>query len=157
MFAVGNGHTACARLLIEAGAALDCKNNVRSVFGSPIFVAVLVGAYSFLAELPILAFFFVRSFHSPSPNGPCHSFQRGRTALIWAAANGHVECARLLLDAGVDKNAATNVRISLSKFDLYHYRIGFRQQLGITERKKQIMLFHLLNTEWLDGADGDLS
>ncbi len=32
------------------------------------------------------------------------------TALILAAANGHAKCARLLLDAGADKDAKNNVR-----------------------------------------------
>jgi hypothetical protein len=36
--------------------------------------------------------------------------QSGWTALIWAAEKGHADCARLLLDAGADKNAKTNVR-----------------------------------------------
>jgi ankyrin repeat protein len=36
--------------------------------------------------------------------------QSGCTALIYAAANGHADCARLLLDAGADKNAKDVVR-----------------------------------------------
>ncbi len=36
--------------------------------------------------------------------------QCGRTALFWAACNGHADCARLLLDAGAAKNAADKVR-----------------------------------------------
>ncbi len=36
--------------------------------------------------------------------------QDGYTALIWAARNGHADCARLLLHAGADKNAKNNVR-----------------------------------------------
>ncbi len=36
--------------------------------------------------------------------------QNGNTALIWAGYKGHKECARLLLDAGADKNAKNNVR-----------------------------------------------
>ncbi len=36
--------------------------------------------------------------------------QDGDTALISAAKNGHVDCARLLLNAGVDKNAKNLVR-----------------------------------------------
>jgi ankyrin repeat protein len=35
--------------------------------------------------------------------------QAGWTALIFAAANGHVDCARLLIDAGADKNAKNQV------------------------------------------------
>ncbi len=41
--------------------------------------------------------------------------QDGWTALIFAAAQGHADCARLLLDAGADKEAkTTNVRASAS-------------------------------------------
>jgi hypothetical protein len=35
--------------------------------------------------------------------------QNGYTPLIWAAWNGHADCARLLLDAGADKEAKCNV------------------------------------------------
>ena len=36
--------------------------------------------------------------------------QDGSTALICAAANGRADCARLLLDAGADKNTKGYVR-----------------------------------------------
>ena len=36
--------------------------------------------------------------------------QFGSTALIYAARDGHADCARLLLDAGADKEAKNNVR-----------------------------------------------
>ena len=36
--------------------------------------------------------------------------QYGLTALIWAAAEGHAECVRLLIDAGADKDVKNNVR-----------------------------------------------
>ena len=39
--------------------------------------------------------------------------QIGCTALMWAAENGRTDCARLLLDAGADKNAADKVRAIL--------------------------------------------
>jgi ankyrin repeat protein len=43
--------------------------------------------------------------------GECVS--QGRwTALIRAAMNSHADCARLLIDAGADKEAKTNVRFS---------------------------------------------
>ena len=37
--------------------------------------------------------------------------QRGWTALICAAMEGHADCARLLLDAGADKYARNKVRL----------------------------------------------
>jgi ankyrin repeat protein len=36
--------------------------------------------------------------------------QGGMTALLVAILNGHLDCARLLIDAGADKDAAENVR-----------------------------------------------
>ena len=36
--------------------------------------------------------------------------QNGHTALMCAAESGHVDCARLLLDAGADMNAKDVVR-----------------------------------------------
>ncbi len=40
----------------------------------------------------------------------CVCAQDGYTALICAGWHGHLDCARLLLDAGADKNAMANVR-----------------------------------------------
>ena len=37
-------------------------------------------------------------------------FEGGGTALICTSQNGHVDCARLLLDAGADKEATDKVR-----------------------------------------------
>jgi hypothetical protein len=37
--------------------------------------------------------------------------QAGSTALIWSATYGHAECARLLMDAGANKEAKDNVRL----------------------------------------------
>ncbi len=39
--------------------------------------------------------------------------QGRRTALTRAAERGRVECVRLLIDAGADKDATTNVRVGL--------------------------------------------
>ena len=42
-----------------------------------------------------------------------HTRAQGRwTALIYAAAEGHADCVRLLLDAGADKDAKDQVRAS---------------------------------------------
>ncbi len=42
----------------------------------------------------------------------CATFdaQDGETALMYAASRGYVDCARLLMDAGADKDAQCNVR-----------------------------------------------
>ncbi len=40
----------------------------------------------------------------------CVLAQDGKTALMRSAEAGRVDCARLLLDAGVDKNAKAHVR-----------------------------------------------
>jgi ankyrin repeat protein len=37
-------------------------------------------------------------------------FQIGNTSIIFAAANGHTEIVKLLLDAGADVNMKNNVR-----------------------------------------------
>ncbi len=44
--------------------------------------------------------------------GSLAAAQSGKTLLVYAATNGHADCARLLLDAGADANAADNVRAS---------------------------------------------
>ncbi len=36
--------------------------------------------------------------------------QDGDTALMWAAANGHTDCVRALVGAGVNKDATNKVR-----------------------------------------------
>ncbi len=43
----------------------------------------------------------------------CQQAQIGRTALIWAAANDHADCVRLLLDAGADTNPIDRVCTSV--------------------------------------------
>jgi ankyrin repeat protein len=39
--------------------------------------------------------------------------QFGETTLFCAAANGHVDCARLLLEAGADMETKDSVRVSV--------------------------------------------
>ncbi len=43
--------------------------------------------------------------------------QSGRTALMRAVINGHMDCMRLLIDAGANKDVRNSVR-----FDLLHFR-----------------------------------
>ena len=43
-------------------------------------------------------------------DGGISDLQDGNTALMWAAEEGHADCARLLIDSGADKNVKSNVR-----------------------------------------------
>jgi ankyrin repeat protein len=40
--------------------------------------------------------------------------QKGRTALIWAAVNGHTEVVKALIEKGADMNAKEGVRHTYS-------------------------------------------
>jgi hypothetical protein len=46
--------------------------------------------------------------------------QERLTALMHAAANGHSDCVRLLLESGVDANAVNRVRAIL-----FHFAVSF--------------------------------
>ncbi len=43
--------------------------------------------------------------------------QHGSTALMYASQGGHLDCVRLLVDAGADKDAEDNVRDAIFKFE----------------------------------------
>ncbi len=71
------------------------------------------------------------------------TLQSGLTALIVAARNGHVECARLLLDAGADKEAADNVRrvcLSRLRSDVGIWSCG---DVGVVVRTHTMSVFVL--------------
>ena len=42
--------------------------------------------------------------------------QQGSTALIAAAVMGHLDCVRLLIDEGADKEAKNKVRVRVGRF-----------------------------------------
>ncbi len=64
---------------------------------------VLTFAITFIV-LCVRCWRFVRDFESDS--------QVGWTALMDAAAYGHADCVRLLIDAGADKEAKSDVRVA---------------------------------------------
>ena len=49
----------------------------------------------------------------------CSNAQEGRTALLWAVFNHQTDCARLLLDAGADKEAKDWVCVLVARLRLY--------------------------------------
>jgi hypothetical protein len=53
---------------------------------------------------------FIRWWSSRCGPRCSYTAQNKLTALIWAAKSGHADLVRLLLDAGVDKNAKDDVR-----------------------------------------------
>ncbi len=45
--------------------------------------------------------------------------QDGFTALMFAARAGHVDCVRLLIDFGADKDATNEVRVGLFSISIF--------------------------------------
>ena len=54
---------------------------------------------------------------------PC--VQLGWTALIAAAVMGHLDCVRLLIDAGADKEARNKVRVRVGSFHRFYLHVQF--------------------------------
>ena len=75
-----------------------CVRHCRPGMHWGIVVAVIVVAFTFLTAI------WWRVAHESL------ALQTGWTALICAARHGHTDCARLLLDAGTDKNTKSWVR-----------------------------------------------
>jgi hypothetical protein len=79
-------------LVVASHLFVHCSRNLSLLFHCLVFPI----------KTPILCAISVSCGKSES--------QRGWTALMRAAENGRFECVRLLLEAGADKDARTNVR-----------------------------------------------
>ncbi|KAG2500158.1 hypothetical protein HYH03_001740 [Edaphochlamys debaryana] len=91
LLAAGNGHTSCARLLLDEGADIEQRNVMKE---SPLIRAAHNG------HLHTVRFLLGRG-------ADVHAVDLGdNTALHWAAMRGHVEVVRALLAAGADRAAA---------------------------------------------------
>lgn len=127
MSAAEYGHAECVRLLIDAGADKDAKDDVwcflfyfvcphctfreddlkylsHCYFGS-LFAVDLLSTQSFY-----FFSFFGNAVWRGTVDGCEFYSQGGRTALIWASMSGRADCVQLLIDAGADKEATVNVR-----------------------------------------------
>jgi ankyrin repeat protein len=91
MWAAARGHAAIVKLLIDAGADVNSQSSVRSLVVSRTNRYGGVGGTN---------------------RGIVDVGQGGSTPLLFAARNGHVEAARLLVAAGADVNAAGQDRAS---------------------------------------------
>jgi hypothetical protein len=105
-------------------AAAFCSSSsmclVLSVSEAPICCSSLCFSHVFCIGVPLLLpslrkiklenFLFPSSCDDAEWGGGKSDSQFGRTALICAAAHGHAACARLLIDAGADKEAKNDVR-----------------------------------------------
>ena len=90
---------------------------VSSFSASLISLFTIIG--SCLISLSLFLFLFLKYFHFSLDGGGAVCVCRrlcdlqGWTALILAAYHGHTDCARLLIDAGVDKEGtADRVRVA---------------------------------------------
>ncbi len=99
--------------LLSAGANIDCKDRVCLL----VFVMLLDfrdGGLGLIAACLYCArAVFVRMRFFSLWSGAFGAFQRfqgGWTPLIRAARSDHMDCTRVLLEAGADKEAKTNVR-----------------------------------------------
>ena len=122
--AVESGQTNCVRLLIDAGADKDTKDWVRvgNCFAVPLLpflFYVLLRIFLFIRcrRCHVLYSYCTPAYFDGIVSGGCESdSQGGMTALMCATANGRADCARLLIDAGADKEVKDDVRVGRSCF-----------------------------------------
>jgi ankyrin repeat protein len=126
--AAANGHADCVRLLLNAGVYMDASDFVRPdhrmtvdcilILGSsimfPVFECEFVEKINSRCDTFGLLLFSLFSFSFRlrfRHNDILTCAQEGSTALSYAVEKNHVECVRLLLDAGADKDAHFTVRV----------------------------------------------
>ena len=110
MCAVEKGNADFARVLLKAGADKDAQDEVR--IGVFQFFAIVFTIRNFSAHVmcddhDVCAYAWGGGYSFATHT---HA-QREWTALIHAARNGRVDCARLLVDVGADKTLKDNVRL----------------------------------------------
>ena len=156
MRAADQGHIHLMRMLLDAGADKEATRNVRH--------RSLLLNCTFSLIFFTLRFMFNLGTFFVCVGGPV--LQNGFTALICASDRGQTDCVRLLLDAGADKEAKSNVRrrslfficvFSISSFYLrsisnfgsfFLFRVACVISLKLCMRRLRLRL-----AVWRDGAD----
>ena len=93
LFACGNGNLAIARMLLDAGAAVDAA---RWSGDTPLMAAVHAGNEA-----------LVRLLVERGATVNVAEQRMGQTPLMWAAAGGHTAIVRLLVERGADVGATS--------------------------------------------------
>ncbi len=84
-----------------------------------LFVFLFLCCYHSVRISPISSFFFFNLLVCDVSCVGKSDSQHGSTALLYAVASGHVDCVRLLMDAGADKEAKTSVRVGYCSAEAY--------------------------------------
>lgn len=124
--AAANGHADCVRLLLESGADMEAKNNVRAAVAHARvwFLHEFGNSLQPTSDLNDITWFFRNSdrhyhfrheyFSLIGRNNAVFVWlkclQDGNTALVCAATKRHSRCVRLLVDNGAYKEAKNAVR-----------------------------------------------
>ncbi len=121
MGACGDGRTECVKLLLEAGANKEARDIVCEERPLVMTIDIFIeGANVFLQ------IFAWKSVCLLSLGGNVwRHLQNGTTALIYAAGKGHLECVRLLINHGANKEAADKVQYCLRSRMLCKIKIRF--------------------------------
>ena len=109
ILAASNGHSSCVSLLVENGADMEVREDVRvwerySSLHSDIYKSSCQDPFTALCNC--ICRFCLNSILSRCTLAFA---QNGATAMMWAAHNGRIECVRQLLKAGANRNARDQV------------------------------------------------
>lgn len=102
--AANNGRSDCLQLLLENGADTKVKDNVRDTFLQVKRACELCLSLRTDLNIDLSVHLSRPATHASMPS------QAGYTALIRAALKGHIDCVRLLVEAGADKDTFDAVR-----------------------------------------------